>query len=57
MYGHRPFGQGISQNKVIKQKIIEKARSVEFPDQTPRKTRVSNEAKEFISECLIRDPE
>lgn len=45
LYGKRPFGQGISQQAIIRQGVILNAGSVEFPSVHPKKLRVSEGAK------------
>lgn len=57
LYSRKPFGDGISQNKILNQGIILKAKKVEFPAETPRKYRVSEAAKNFIRQCLAYDPD
>ena len=51
LYGVRPFGQGVSQQKVLSEGIILQARAVSFP----AKPAVSAEAREFIRRCLTYD--
>ena len=41
LYGKRPFGHGISQNKIYNEGIILKATQVDFPSETPKKGKVS----------------
>ncbi|CAD8045824.1 unnamed protein product [Paramecium primaurelia] len=48
LFGQKPFGQGISQEKILKEQIIVKSQSVTFP----QKPIISNECKEFIRGCL-----
>lgn len=48
LFGTRPFGQGMTQEKILHENIIIKAKKVEFP----LKPEVSNECKEFIKKCL-----
>jgi tousled-like kinase len=45
LYGKKPFGDGLTQSKIMRQGIILNAHSVEFPLQTPKKYQVSKEAK------------
>ena len=52
LYGKKPFGHGISQNDIYDKGIILEAFKVMYPSETPRKTRVSDSAKEFIAACL-----
>eukprot|EP00898_Chlorokybus_atmophyticus_P002224 jgi/Chlat1/3001/Chrsp2S04716 len=48
LYGRRPFGHDLSQEKILREETIVRSRGVEFPP----KPVVSNEAKEFIRRCL-----
>ena len=48
LYGQKPFGHNMPQEKVLSDQIIIKATSVNFPN----KPVVSNECKEFIRKCL-----
>ncbi|CAN0858179.1 Serine/threonine-protein kinase TOUSLED [Linum grandiflorum] len=48
LFGKRPFGHDQSQEKILREDTIIKARRVEFPS----KPSVSNEAKDFIRRCL-----
>ncbi|CAM9101773.1 unnamed protein product [Ascophyllum nodosum] len=48
LYGIRPFGEGLSQEKILREKVIVNANRVEFPP----KPVVSEEAKSFIRSCL-----
>ncbi|CAD8134619.1 unnamed protein product [Paramecium octaurelia] len=48
LFGQKPFGQGVSQEKILKEQIIVKSQSVTFP----QKPIISNECKEFIRGCL-----
>ncbi|CAD8087120.1 unnamed protein product [Paramecium sonneborni] len=48
LYGVKPFGQGYSQENILKNKIILQSENVSFPT----KPHVSNECKEFIKGCL-----
>jgi len=52
LYGKKPFGHGLSQQKIYNEGIILKALKVDFPQQTPLKYKVSEGAKTFIMECL-----
>lgn len=45
LYGRRPFGEGCSQEEILRDDIMLNARQVAFPP----KPAVSAEAKEFIS--------
>ena len=53
LYGKRPFGEGQSQENIIRQNIILHAHTVEFP--TRHKYKISAEAKDFITQCLVHD--
>jgi len=48
LYGKRPFGDELSQQRILVEKTILNARQVEFP----AKPVVSQEAKDFIRRCL-----
>lgn len=48
LYAQKPFGNNMPQKKVLKEQVIVKATSVNFP----AKPNVSNECKEFIRKCL-----
>lgn len=48
LYGVKPFGNGMTQEKIFQENIIKKAKKVEFPE----KPQVSTECKEFIKKCL-----
>lgn len=52
LYGEKPFGNNMSQDKIMKEQIILNAEGVKFPD----KKSVSNDAKEFIKKCLMKNP-
>ncbi|EPS68097.1 hypothetical protein M569_06674 [Genlisea aurea] len=49
IFGRRPFGHDQSQERILREDTIIKARKVEFPS---RPAAVSNEAKDFIRRCL-----
>ena len=53
LFGKRPFGDGQTQENILRQNIILHAHTVEFPEQ--HKYKVSSEAKDFITQCLIHD--
>lgn len=55
LYGRRPFGHGVNQNKIYQDGIILKAIKVEFLGD--KKFKVSEGAKEFIRDCLKYSPE
>jgi tousled-like kinase len=48
LYGKRPFGHGMSQNKIFHEGIIVSANKAEFPNEPC----ISDEAKKFIYRCL-----
>jgi len=48
LYGRRPFGEGLSQEQIFRERVVLNARQVEFP----AKPAVSAEAKAFIARCL-----
>jgi tousled-like kinase len=51
LFGKRPFGDGMSQDRVLTDNTMLNAREVRFPD-SPH---TSPEAKEFIQQCLMYD--
>ncbi|KAB5541755.1 hypothetical protein DKX38_014729 [Salix brachista] len=48
LYGRRPFGHDQSQERILREDTIIKARKAEFPS----KPTISNEAKDLIRRCL-----
>ncbi|KAK7320515.1 hypothetical protein VNO77_30061 [Canavalia gladiata] len=48
LFGRRPFGHDQTQERILREDTIIKARKVEFPSRPT----VSNEAKDFIRRCL-----
>ena len=48
LYGVKPFGNNQSQQAILQQQVILKAKEVKFPDTK----KVSAEAKDFIRRCL-----
>ena len=50
LYGEKPFGNAMSQLRILKEGIMLKAHSVSFPN--AQKNAISQESKEFIKECL-----
>ena len=48
IYNKKPFGHNCSQDKLIKDKIIQNAKIVEFPE----KPYISEDCKDFIRHCL-----
>ena len=65
LYGRRPFGEGKSQEVILKEGTILTARQVEFPTPIPGPAghsnsniavpKVSDDAKDFIRSCLERE--
>ncbi len=53
LYGIKPFGHNMTQEKVLNEKIIVNATSVNFP----AKPSVSAECKELIRRCLEHNPD
>ncbi|KAK9059092.1 hypothetical protein SSX86_021711 [Deinandra increscens subsp. villosa] len=53
LFGRRPFGHNQTQERILREDTIIKARKVEFPSRPS----VSNEAKEFIRRCLTYNQE
>ncbi|KAK9068112.1 hypothetical protein SSX86_012223 [Deinandra increscens subsp. villosa] len=53
LFGRRPFGHDQTQERILREDTIIKARKVEFPSRPS----VSNEAKEFIRKCLTYNQE
>ncbi|GMI17873.1 hypothetical protein TrLO_g1369 [Triparma laevis f. longispina] len=51
LYGKRPFGEGLTQDKIYQNNVISNAQAVEFPDTV----KVSNEGKEWMRRCLERE--
>ncbi|EFC37364.1 predicted protein [Naegleria gruberi] len=51
LYGTKPFGNNLSQQKILSEGTIVNATQVGFPD----KPAVSEEAKEFIRRCLTHE--
>eukprot|EP00744_Colponema_vietnamica_P031769 GILI01050810.1.p1 GENE.GILI01050810.1~~GILI01050810.1.p1 ORF type:complete len:232 (+),score=29.62 GILI01050810.1:71-697(+) len=50
LFGERPFGHNVSQEKILQEKLI--SLSSNMTVQFPSKPSVSNECKEFIRRCL-----
>ncbi|KAH8509842.1 hypothetical protein H0E87_007680 [Populus deltoides] len=48
LFGRRPFGHDQTQERILREDTIIKARRVEFPT----KPTISNEAKDLIRQCL-----
>lgn len=53
LFGRRPFGHDQTQERILREDTIIKARKVDFPSRPS----VSNEAKEFIRRCLTYNQE
>ncbi|KAM0030418.1 putative protein kinase TLK family [Helianthus debilis subsp. tardiflorus] len=53
LFGRRPFGHDQTQERILREDTIIKARKVEFPSRPS----VSNEAKDFIRRCLTYNQE
>ena len=53
LYGKRPFGEGMSQDRVLSENIMLNANqsSIEFPSDK----KISDEAKDLIKQCLSKD--
>ena len=51
LYGKRPFGEGLSQERILTSNAILNATEVNFPENT-KELKVSNGAKAFIRKCL-----
>jgi tousled-like kinase len=51
LYGQKPFGHNMPQEKVLREQVIVKATQVSFP----AKPAVSAEGKDFIRRCLEYD--
>ena len=49
LFGEKPFGNELSQQKILQQNAITTSLTVQFPS----KPNVSDEGKEFIKKCLI----
>lgn len=48
LYGIKPFGQGMMQSDILKQRVMLRATNVDFPETR----KVSSDIKEFIKRCL-----
>ena len=51
LFGKRPFGDGLSQDRVLTDNTMLNAREVRFPDTVV----VSPDAKDFVQRCLTYD--
>jgi len=52
LYGKRPFGDEMSQEKVYSERTVSEKSVVEFP---PKPRDIPTEAKTFITKCLVPD--
>lgn len=52
VYGTRPFGQNMTQERILKEDVIRNAGPVVFPERKD----ISLECKSFISRCLEKSP-
>ena len=52
LFGKKPFGNDLSQQKILSEKTIINARTITFPP----KPVVSEECKDFIRKCLTYNP-
>jgi len=50
LFGQKPFGDKMSQLKIIKEGIILKSSQVQFPT---KPANISQESKDFIKACLM----
>jgi tousled-like kinase len=50
LFGEKPFGDKMSQLRILNEGIMLKATTVNFP--VSQKSTVSNESKQFIKDCL-----
>lgn len=55
LYGRRPFGHGMTQEAILTKKVIVNAKQANFDISPPKEYSVSEEAKDFIRECLQHD--
>ncbi len=53
LFGVKPFGNDLSQEKILEQEVILKSYKVHFP----AKPMISDEAKTFIERCLRHQPD
>jgi tousled-like kinase len=54
LFGKRPFGEGKSQEIVLREGIMLNANQVDFPSD-PKAPKITEEAKDFIRACLTHD--
>eukprot|EP00941_MAST-03F_sp_MAST-3F-sp1_P003717 g3717.t1 len=52
LFGKRPFGEGMSQERLVSERTMLNAREVKFPTTSKSQKSISNEAKNFIRDCL-----
>ena len=57
LFGKRPFGHGLSQNEIVQRGVILMASKIDFPVDLCKKLRISEGAKDFISECMKYNPD
>lgn len=57
LFGKRPFGDKMSQTKIMNDGIIANVKGVVFDTKSPKDYPISEEAKNFIRECLNPDQE
>ena len=50
LYGKRPFGEGLSQERILREDVMLNARQVAFP----AKPAVSQECKDFITRSVLQ---
>lgn len=48
LFGQRPFGHGMSQERILKEGVMLKAKNAQFP----AKPVITSETKHFIKKCL-----
>lgn len=56
LFGKKPFGDQQSQDKILSENTILKAKTVKFPQKDKQSIKVSQEAKQFITQCLSYEP-
>lgn len=52
LYGKRPFGEGLTQDQILREDIMLHARQVTFPSEPA----VSQECRDFIARCSHTPP-
>jgi tousled-like kinase len=55
LYGKKPFGHGLSQQKILHSEVILRANHIDFPSKSPKNYKITDEAKDFIRKCLEYD--